>query len=496
MRKVIPALVGLRGTTLLDRERELLRRLRPAGVLLLDRNVDGPEQLARLCAEVQELVGEPGRPALIAADQEGGAVSVLAEAVGRPPSAAALGLVDDPTLTEEVYRASAERARRVGVNFLLAPVADVDRPGNPVIGVRSFGRDSRRVARHVGAAVRGLRSGGVLSCAKHWPGHGATGVDSHLAATVVDLERRRWEEVDRPPFVEAVREGVDTLMVGHLSFPALDPSGRIAPLSTAMLEAARGGLPFTGHLVSDALEMEGFQGTPAQALRAGVQLLIFSAPVEEVAGGLEVLDPVDAESLPQVPPAPATGPMVEDGVSPGAPEVPRPAGRADAPGRPDADDPSWVRARREGLVLSGGTVPFLGEWVLLDGASGDRLFPLSRWDLAGGEGLAEALSRALGRRPRRVLRWDPHQAFTAGSAELEERLAGGGRGGVVYAGLRPPPEALEFFLQVALGPVFSWSVSLGLEPEALAESRQPRLWVPGLSGADVELVGGILGGRR
>jgi len=477
---ILPALVGLSTTELLPGERRLLQHLRPAGVLLLPRNVEDFAQLEELCRRVQESLVRPRASALIAADQEGGAVSVLQKAVGCPPSAAALGLADDPRLTERVHRTMAERARRVGVNFLLAPVADVDRPGNPVIGVRSFGDEGLKVSRHVAAAVRGLRRGGVLACAKHWPGHGAAKVDSHLDEVRIDLSAEEWTRIDRAPFAAAAEEGVDALMVGHLSFPALDASGEIAPLSATLLRLAREGLPFSGCLVSDAMEMNAFPpGAAVRALQAGLQLLIFSSPVEEAASELELLDRVEENRLPL-----AVGPAAASRDRPGKEEDAR------------SEDPSWVEARRRGISAADLSAVGGGEWILLDGASGDRLTPLGALRSKGEDHILPALIDRLGRPPRHVLRWDPHLPFPFTSAQLEELLATATAVGVVHLGLRPLPEALHFHLTV-LGPrLVSWSLSLGLEPLILARGGWPRLWIPGLSPGDLELVGEILGRRR
>ena len=476
MRKITPALVGLQGPALQSEERELLRELQPVGVLLLSRNVTGWDQLKELCKQIREVLTSPHSSPLIAADQEGGAVSVLASAVGRPPSPAALGLADDCDLSWRVHRESARRAKAVGVNYLLAPVADVDRPGNPVIGIRAFGREEPLVSRHVAAAVRGLRDGGVLSCAKHWPGHGLPAVDSHLASVRLQLSRTQWERIDRPPFAAAIEEGVETVMVGHLSAPLLDRNGTIAPLSPAILSALRQELGFSGWIVSDALEMEGFGGASAErALAAGLQVLLFSAPVTQLAATLRALPRVAPPSL-----------------------LSRPEGKDLSPHTVDrGEDSSWREAREKGVVLKGRFPSPVGDWVLLDGASADRLFPPPTEEFPDAASFAAALARVLGREPRRIVSWDPHAPFPFTSAQLETQLVDGEPSGLVYAGLRPLPEALEFFLKIRLkegeGP-FRWRLSLGLEPEAMVTETSPRLWIPGLSRDDLELLRRILGG--
>ena len=174
------------------------------------------------------------------------------------PGNLALGVVDDPTLTAEVAAAIAGRLARCGVNMNLAPVADVNtNPDNPVIGVRSFGADPELVARHVAAFVEGTQRQGVAACAKHFPGHGDTAVDSHEDLPVVggDLEAALL------PFRAAIAAGVRAVMTAHLVVPTLDEVP--ATLSSRILRRLlRDELGFDGLVLTDALEM--------RAISAGV----------------------------------------------------------------------------------------------------------------------------------------------------------------------------------------------------------------------------------
>lgn len=212
--------VGLEGFWPTPDERAWLAQWRPHGVILFARNVSGFSQLKSLCNEIQDLV--PGCE--IMADHEGGPVSQLARALGRPPSAWTLGSLDDPELTLAVQTETARRACAAGVTRILAPVADVmTEMRNPVIGVRAFGNDATKVAGQVEASVRGLAQGGVASCLKHWPGHGASQQDSH------------WESADGPaqrvaaPFEAGIRAGCDAVMVGHLMEPGSSRPGTLDP---------------------------------------------------------------------------------------------------------------------------------------------------------------------------------------------------------------------------------------------------------------------------
>ena len=160
-------------------------------IVLFSYNVRDRAQLARLCVELQSERGD----ALLAIDEEGGDVTRLEAVEGSStPGNAALGHVDDVALTEAVASEIGAALAAVGVNWNLAPVADVNVPANPVIGVRSFGDDAALVARHVAAYVRGMQSAGVAACAKHFPGHGSTEQDSHL-----ELPVRHSRRVTSPP---------------------------------------------------------------------------------------------------------------------------------------------------------------------------------------------------------------------------------------------------------------------------------------------------------
>jgi len=214
--------VGLAGPCLSAREAAWLERWRPAGVILFARNVLNLAQVRALGATVRASLGGAAE---IAVDHEGGPISVLAAAVGRPPAPWGLGLLADADLTRRVHAESADRLRTAGVTRVLAPCADVlVEPRNPVIGARAFGAASDRVATQVAAAVIGLREGGLEVCLKHWPGHGGTAGDSHAGA--VDTAAGALDT----PFVAGFVAGADAVMVGHLADPrapgALETNGR------------------------------------------------------------------------------------------------------------------------------------------------------------------------------------------------------------------------------------------------------------------------------
>ena len=213
------------------------------GIVLFAYNVDDlPVLAASLRAEREDV--------LLAVDEEGGDVTRLEWREGSSyPSAAALGALDEPALTEEVAAAIAADLAAAGVNWNFAPVADVNVPANPVIGVRSFGSDPSLVARHVAAAVRGFQRVGVAACAKHFPGHGSTVEDSHLSlpALVGPIE------AGLEPFRAAIAAGVASIMTAHIKV-----NTDAATLDRSVLhDLLRRELGFDGAIVADALEMKG-----------------------------------------------------------------------------------------------------------------------------------------------------------------------------------------------------------------------------------------------
>ncbi|HZG89293.1 MAG TPA: glycoside hydrolase family 3 N-terminal domain-containing protein, partial [Pseudonocardia sp.] len=224
-----------------------------AGVVLFGSNIVDPEQLTRLCTTLRSAGDDP----VVAIDEEGGDVTRLAHATGSPyPGNAALGAADDVVLTRQVYRALGAELAAVGVTLDLAPSVDVNTAAdNPIIGTRAFGDDPHLVARHGVAAVTGLHDAGVAACVKHFPGHGATSEDSHLALPTVDVSLDALRTLELVPFRAAIAAGAQCVMTAHIRVPAL--TGELpATLSSAALHTLlRTELGFPGVVVTDALDM-------------------------------------------------------------------------------------------------------------------------------------------------------------------------------------------------------------------------------------------------
>ncbi|MEU7618295.1 glycoside hydrolase family 3 protein [Micromonospora rifamycinica] len=336
-------------------------------VVLFARNVVDPEQVAALTATLRA-----ERPdVLVAIDEEAGDVTRIESGRGSSrPGNLALGAVDDPALTEEVARDLGGELAALGITLNYAPDADVNiNPANPVIGVRSFGADPHLVARHTAAWVRGLQSAGVAACAKHFPGHGDTRVDSHHDLPRIEASRARLDTGELVPFRAAVAAGVQAVMTGHLLVPALDPD-LPATLSRRILgDLLRDELGFSGVVVTDAVEMRavadryGFAGAAVRALVAGADAICVGGERADEATARYLRDAIVAAVL--------SGELPEERLAEAAKRVGQLAewstaarvGRpAEAP-RPAGGSPVGLTAARRAVRVSGdptGRLPLTG----------------------------------------------------------------------------------------------------------------------------------------
>ena len=266
-------------------------------VALFAANIRSDAQTAELVASLRR-----ARPDIVVAiDEEGGDVTRLDAQTGSlSPGNAALGAVDDVEATAAAYRVIGRRLSALGIDMNLAPCADVNSdPRNPVIGVRSFGSDPGLVARHVRAAVDGLQSVGVAACVKHYPGHGATVDDSHLALPVIDLDVPDLRRRELVPFGAAVDAGAASIMTAHIVVSRVDdvPATR----SQRTIGMLRNGLDYDGVIVSDALDMAGVHGAGIAAGDVTPEMIGYAA-VASLDAGCDLLC-LGARQGPDVPAA-------------------------------------------------------------------------------------------------------------------------------------------------------------------------------------------------
>ena len=290
-------MVGFEGKEPSADVRALIRNYGVGHVILFARNVAEPEQVAELVRELQGIARDAGHdlPLFVAVDQEGGRVARLKAPWTVWPPLRAVGRLGSEDHARRLGQALAIELRACGIRWDLAPVVDVDtNPKNPVIGDRAFGEDPDLVGRLGAALIEGLQENGVAACAKHYPGHGDTELDSHLDLPVVAHPRSRLEDVEMRPFRAAVAAGAASIMTAHVLYPELDE--RLpATLSPRIVGLLREGMKYEGVIVSDDLEMRAVaKGWPAAeaavlAAEAGCDLIAVSKTPDAQVEALEAL---------------------------------------------------------------------------------------------------------------------------------------------------------------------------------------------------------------
>lgn len=287
-------MVGLKGEELSQEEESLLRDYPFGGFVLFARNVKAPRQILSLCRSLWQK--RRSIPPLIAIDQEGGRVHRLPPPFTHFPPAAEVGRTKSADLAYEVGLATARELSAVGINLNFAPVLDVhSNPKNPIIGDRSYGPDPQEVARLGWSMLKGLRSGGVIPCGKHFPGHGDTSEDSHLELPIVGKDPFLLRSVELLPFIFACKREIDSLMTAHVLYPSLDP-GYPATLSRPIITGLlRRELGYRGVVFGDDMGMKAIsenyslEGALGRAVEAGIDVLPFCHEIETAVRAFDIL---------------------------------------------------------------------------------------------------------------------------------------------------------------------------------------------------------------
>ncbi len=279
-------MVGFKGLSPSREIKELITKYHIGGVILFERNIKSPLQIAELCQELQSL--SPETPLFIAIDQEGGKnFSRLKNPFTRFPGNRGLGQCFLETksikLAYQFGEITAKELSAVGINFNLAPVLDVNtNPKNPIIGKRAFGEDPHLVSELGLAVIAGLQDNKVIACGKHFPGHGDTIVDSHKELPIIDHDLERLRKVELRPFEHAIKNGLKTVMTAHVLYSKLDDKFP-ATLSRRIIDGLlREELGFKGLVLTDDLEMGAIANSfeigeaTAKAVKAGINILLIS----------------------------------------------------------------------------------------------------------------------------------------------------------------------------------------------------------------------------
>jgi beta-N-acetylhexosaminidase len=304
---------GFFGLTVTPEIVDLIQHHHVGNIILFSRNVADPQQLKDLTYQLQTIAREAGQryPLLIMLDQENGMVRRLGQGATIFPGNMALGATGSEQAAHDIALASGRELKALGVNMNLAPDVDVNNnPANPVIGVRSFGEDPQMVARLGAAEVKGYSEAGILTSIKHFPGHGDTAVDSHLALPVVPYTLDRLERLELVPFRSGIEAGASTVMIAHMYLPEIMKQEMLP--STISPEIVNGllrqRLGYDGVVISDCLEMKavadtiGIEQGALRALQAGNDLILISHHYEYQLGGINAIKAAlqDGTLVPQV----------------------------------------------------------------------------------------------------------------------------------------------------------------------------------------------------
>lgn len=276
--------IGISGHSLTKEEKDFIVENNIGGICLFGRNVADPKQVRDLCAEIQSLrhLQADKAPLFISIDMEGGRVHRLKAPFTIWPPLRKLGDMDAPTLSFHFANRMGLEMKAVGINMDFAPCIDVfTNPANTVIGDRSISSDPEMVAKHASALVRGYIKAEVITCAKHFPGHGNTIVDSHEDLPIENVDLQRLESCELIPFRKTFKSRVDMVMTSHIKFPKIDPEWPVTLSEIFVKKMIREEFRYRGLIVTDDLGMKamtkhyGINEVPVRALQAGVDLLLY-----------------------------------------------------------------------------------------------------------------------------------------------------------------------------------------------------------------------------
>lgn len=276
--------IGLSGHALTEDEKKFIVSKNIGGVILFGRNVADPKQVRDLCAEIQSLRHRQTdqAPLFISIDMEGGRVHRLKAPFTVWPPLARLGDIDNPTLSYHFAHAMGRELRAVGINLDFAPCVDIlTNPANKVIGDRAISSDVALVEKHASAVVRGYLKSGIISCAKHFPGHGDTLLDSHEDLPIEQADLSRLQTVEMLPFKKAFRARADLVLTAHIRFPKIDPVWPATLSEIFVKKILREDLRYRGLIITDDLGMKALtkhyshEEIAVRALEAGIDLLLY-----------------------------------------------------------------------------------------------------------------------------------------------------------------------------------------------------------------------------
>lgn len=262
-----------------------IRKTLPGGIILFGKNLGKKSEITALTEELQKEAAKNGlAPFLISTDQEGGRVFRVRDGIIEYPGAMAVGQTGNPEWGRTVGFMTSYDLRKMGINFLFAPILDVNNnPFNPVINTRSFGSDAKRVISVALPYEEGARAGGALPVIKHFPGHGDTNVDSHLGLPIIQKTLEELEALEIAPFKKAIENGAEAVMTAHIVYPKIDDKYPATLSKIFINDILRTKLKFQGIVITDAMEMHAISKNYANdkpgvlAIRAGANILLLTS---------------------------------------------------------------------------------------------------------------------------------------------------------------------------------------------------------------------------
>lgn len=292
-------IVGVAGHHLTEDEKKFIVQNNIGGVILFARNLDTPAQIRELCLEIQSLSSQQAdkAPLFISVDSEGGRVNRFKKPFTQWPPAARLGEIDNPTVSFHFALRMGQELRAVGINLNYAPCVDVfTNPKNTVIGDRAISSDVSKVERHASGLVRGFVKSGIISCAKHFPGHGNTLLDSHFDLPVESADRNRLESLELQPFKKAFRARVDMVMTSHILYENIDPDWPCSLSEIMVTQWLRNELRFRNVIITDDLGMHALtkrystEQIAVRSIQAGNDILLYCNEPDAPAVAVDALN--------------------------------------------------------------------------------------------------------------------------------------------------------------------------------------------------------------
>jgi beta-N-acetylhexosaminidase len=292
-------IIGLQGLSLSNEEANFIAKNNIGGVILFKRNIESPKQVRELSAQLQDLrkTASDKAPLFISVDMEGGRVHRMKPPFTQWPALSFIGKLDSTSVAFRFAQAMGEELRSVGVNLDFAPCIDIfSNPANSVIGDRSLGGNPETVAKLGSALVRGYIKADIIPCAKHFPGHGNTLLDSHEALPIEDKSLEELEAFEMEPFKKIFRARLEMIMAAHIKYPKVDNEWPASLSETFLKTVLRERLRYRGLIITDDLDMKALTSSydkptiATRAIQAGANILLYCNESDSPAIALEAIE--------------------------------------------------------------------------------------------------------------------------------------------------------------------------------------------------------------